>query len=103
MLRTRIDVEWGSHLIIHAMPFLPPSLLQGDIRDPLKRDVLKPMYERRLMGNLTPPGELGKHTLDTKMWSELLITSTPYGHCVDKSGNYVVMPMSDRWGEVTAY
>ena len=60
--------------------------------------MLKPMYERQLMGDFTPPGELGKNTLDTKLWSKLLISSTPYGHCMDASGNYIVRPTSARWG-----
>ena len=64
--------------------------------DPLKRDVLKPMYERRLMGDDAPPGPLGKPTLDNKLWGELLIAATPYGHCMDKAGCYKVRPSSDR-------
>ncbi len=54
------------------------------------------MYERQLMGDFTPPGELGKNTLDTQLWSKLLISSTPYGHCMDASGNYIVRPTSAR-------
>jgi len=60
--------------------------------------MLKPMYERRLMGDNSPPLPLGKETLDNKLWSELLITSTPYGHCMDKTGNYTVRPLSERCG-----
>ena len=54
------------------------------------------MYERRLMGDDAPPGPLGKPTLDNKLWGELLIAATPYGHCMDKAGCYKVRPSSDR-------
>ncbi len=37
-----------------------------------------------------------KSTLDNKVWGELLIKSTPYGHCMDKTGNYIVRPTSSR-------
>ncbi len=66
----------------------------GDIRDPLKRDVLKPMYERQLMGESLPGGGTTKPMLDTKVWGSLLIKATPYGHCMDETGNYVVRPTS---------
>lgn len=77
----------------------------GDIRDPLKRDVLKPLYEQQLMEKLsgrsptTSPRKLpitGKDTLDTRTWGEHQITSTPYGHCIDKSGNYIIRPLSAK-------
>lgn len=66
----------------------------GDIRDPLKRDVLKPMYERAMMGGSVDSLPLGKHTLDNKDWGQLRIKATPYGHCTDGTGAYVVRPQS---------
>ncbi|KAG2454761.1 hypothetical protein HYH02_000596 [Chlamydomonas schloesseri] len=88
----------------------------GDIRDPLKRDVLKGEYERRLMtgdrgsagasptgrGGAAGPapgagsiyGPLGKETLGTQHWGELAVKATPYGHCTDGQGGYVARPLS---------
>lgn len=31
-----------------------------------------------------------------QMWGPLKVHSTPYGHCVDKTGAYVVQPQSER-------
>ncbi len=67
--------------------------------------MLKAEYERRMMsaGSAGPgPGSLrsssqgaiGKETLDPKSWGALAIGSTPYGHCVDRTGMYVVRPLS---------
>lgn len=76
----------------------------ADVRDPLKRDLLKPMYEQQLMEKLcgnSPSSSprhlkaLGKDTLDIKSWGELKIAATPYGHAMDKEGNYIVTPLSD--------
>ena len=82
------------HVLMHVH-----CLHAGDIKDPLKRDVLKPVYERRLMGgsvdSLLSLGRTGgKYTLDTQMWGGQAIHSTPYGHCVDSTGGYVVRPQS---------
>ncbi|GLC37450.1 hypothetical protein PLESTB_001584500 [Pleodorina starrii] len=91
----------------------------GDIRDPLKRDVLKGEYEKRMMsggsfgrrsGSLPRSASAGsqvgggggsgggagpgRETLDTRMWGELAVTATPFGHCNDGMGAYVVRPNS---------
>ncbi|KXZ46813.1 hypothetical protein GPECTOR_40g547 [Gonium pectorale] len=91
----------------------------GDIQDPLKRDMLKGERERQLMmssGTLLASGSgrgglgssgrsasagpqgagpgLGKETLDTRAWGELAVTATPYGHCNDGMGAYIVRPLS---------
>ncbi|MEW5298307.1 MAG: hypothetical protein WDW36_001447 [Sanguina aurantia] len=68
----------------------------GDIRDPLKRDMLKPQHERTLMGLSSPADTqpLGKSTLDVRSWGGLHIVATPHGHCVDKTGNYIIRPLS---------
>lgn len=85
----------------------------GDIRDPLKRDVLNPLREKQLMATLSGAegaaasefyyggdgGSLGKQTLDARSWGELAIASTPYGHCMDKTGNYIIRPTSARVNE----
>ncbi|EFJ48794.1 hypothetical protein VOLCADRAFT_90643 [Volvox carteri f. nagariensis] len=91
----------------------------GDIRDPLKRDVLKREYEQRLMmsggsfgtgrrssssqprsasaGSQVGGGSwLGKETLDTRRWGELAVGATPFGHCNDGMGAYVVRPNSSN-------
>jgi len=78
-------------LAVHDNTIKVPT---GDIRDPLKRDMLKPLYERQLMGALPDPTPLGKSTLDPKAWSDLIIHATPYGHCVDRTGDYIVRPLS---------
>lgn len=54
------------------------------------------MYERQLMGQSAPSGDLSRAMLDTKHWGSLLIKATPYGHCMDETGNYVVRPASSR-------
>ncbi|KAF5829034.1 hypothetical protein DUNSADRAFT_16653 [Dunaliella salina] len=67
----------------------------GDIFDPLKRDWIKARNERLNMGlSAGSSGSLGKDTFDTKMWNEQNVRSTPYGHCVDKTGAYVLHPVS---------
>ncbi|GIL77206.1 hypothetical protein Vretimale_3116 [Volvox reticuliferus] len=87
----------------------------GDIRDPLKRDVLKGEYEQRMMsggsfgasrrsnsqprsasagsqGGSVSGAWPGKETLDMRQWGELAVTATPFGHCNDGMGAYVVRP-----------
>eukprot|EP00798_Chlamydomonas_sp_ICE-L_P023151 gene23151-30356_t len=72
----------------------------GDIRDPVKRDVLKPYYEAQMVsnsnGSLVP--SMGKtttkDTLDVLCWDTGKIEATPYGHCVDSTGEYIVKPVS---------
>uniref|UniRef100_A0A7S3VPQ4 Uncharacterized protein n=2 Tax=Dunaliella tertiolecta TaxID=3047 RepID=A0A7S3VPQ4_DUNTE len=67
----------------------------GDLFDPLKRDWIKARNERLNMGlSAGTSGQLARDTFDTKMWSEQNVHSTPYGHCVDKTGAYVVHPLS---------
>ncbi|KAL6759315.1 hypothetical protein V8C86DRAFT_2577846 [Haematococcus lacustris] len=68
----------------------------GDLRDPLKRDVLKPQHEAQLMGQTLPTEPLGKATLDNQMWDALHIHATPYGHCVNSEGQYVIRPASSK-------
>jgi hypothetical protein len=58
--------------------------------------MLKPQQEAQLMGMPTATHPLGKVTLSTSMWDDLHIHATPYGHCMDRSGQYVVRPMSGR-------
>jgi hypothetical protein len=61
----------------------------GDIRDPLKRDLIKTQEEQMLMsGGAYVQQPLGKHMLSTLQWGKLQIKSTPYGHCMDADGNY---------------
>ncbi len=71
-------------------------LATGDIKDPLKRDVLKPQQEAQLMGIPPPSHPLGKVTLDAKQWDDLHIHSTPYGHCMDKTGMYLVQQLPEK-------
>eukprot|EP00955_Chlamydomonas_euryale_P087480 364297-Chlamydomonas_euryale.AAC.10 len=63
----------------------------GDLYDPVKRDLLKTEREKALMA---APGQdasspLGKATLDVRVWDDMHIKATPYGHCVDETGAYV--------------
>lgn len=68
----------------------------GDIRDPLKRDLIKTQEEQMLMsGGAYVQQPLGKHMLSTLQWGKLQIKSTPYGHCMDADGNYDVKHASE--------
>ena len=87
-----------THTHAHARP---PLHCAGDIRDPVKRDMLKGEYERQLMGTTTEPVQLGKTMLSPQSWGAQAITATPYGHCVDKSGMYIVRPLSGRSAAVS--
>lgn len=78
-------------LLVHKHTIQIPT---SDIVDPVKKDMLKPQLERTLMGFTQSPTPLGKATLDASMWDDLHIHATPYGHCVDKTGQYIVRPMS---------
>ncbi|KAG2495250.1 hypothetical protein HYH03_006523 [Edaphochlamys debaryana] len=84
----------------------------GDIKDPVKRDLTKAEVERQLMsssgallggtaGSLAATRrsasagtQIGKDMLDTRQWGELAIGATPFGHCTDGTGAYVVRPLS---------
>lgn len=69
----------------------------GDLRDPLAKDLAKRAYEESLLTgrrSSSIPRQMSKSSLDIKMWDNLHIHATPYGHCVDKDGNYIVRPMS---------
>ena len=96
----KFNLRFNGREVLRVSLMLPlRTLPAGDIRDPLKRDVLKPIYERRLMGgsvdSLLGLGRSGgKFTLDTQAWGAQAIQATPYGHCVDSTGGYVVRPQS---------
>ncbi len=64
--------------------------------------MLKGEYERQLMGAASPePVPLGKAMLSPESWGAQAISATPYGHCVDKTGMYVVRPLSGRSAAVS--
>lgn len=83
------------------------KVLTGDIVDPLKKDLLKTQAEKAL---LIVPGSPGgsssrsnahlssntlaqaavRPTLEVQRWGEGQINATPYGHCIDETGNYAI-------------
>lgn len=69
----------------------------GDLADPLAKDLERRQHEASLLTgrrSTSMPHAASKSALDIKMWDDLHIHSTPYGHCVDKDGNYIVRPQS---------
>lgn len=77
----------------------------GDLVDPLKKDLLKTQAEKALLITPgSPSSSNGRHspggntlaratvrsTLDVQLWGEGQINATPYGHCIDETGNYAI-------------
>ncbi|KAG1661856.1 hypothetical protein FOA52_011623 [Chlamydomonas sp. UWO 241] len=87
VFRDVVDVSDYNPLAAHAHSIV---IRTGDIRDPVKRDVLKTQREKALMDPGYKEGPVGKQTLDNTLWGALQIKATPYGHCVDETGNYIV-------------
>lgn len=91
-----------------------------DLVDPLKKDLLKTQAEKALLMTTSSPvsstSSSGRHTpgsgtlakatvrpmLEVQEWGEERINATPYGHCIDKTGNYIVRAADHKGVEQTA-
>eukprot|EP00892_Ulva_mutabilis_P012117 jgi/Ulvmu1/9278/UM050_0027.1 len=70
----------------------------GDIQDPVKLDILKPLREAALMGTRPEEVPMGKAVLSPLLWDRL--GSTPYGRNMDPDGSYVVKPVDEHLAEL---
>ncbi|GMH32808.1 hypothetical protein BSKO_00642 [Bryopsis sp. KO-2023] len=68
----------------------------NDIDDPCLQATNKTIREQQEMGIYDPALDKsipGKVTFSTTMWDK--VEATPYGHCMDTNGNYVLKPASE--------
>jgi hypothetical protein len=99
VFRDVVDLSDYNPMAAHAHSIV---IRTGDIRDPVKRDVLKTQREKALMDPTYKEGPLGKQTLDNKQWGALAIKATPYGHCVDETGAYIIAATPEQSAKARA-